>query len=120
MLKKKKESVNYLDQIPRISIPKWEVLEDGLVEVTVENKGFFNVIAQKCFHRPRTSYIKLDEYGSCVFQQIDGEKSIYEIGQILEQTHEGASNSYMSGCLHILRRFGDCIIFSFTDCSEPM
>ena len=89
MLKKKKESVNYLDQIPRISIPKWEVLEDGLVEVTVENKGFFNVIAQKCFHRPRTSYIKLDEYGSCVFQQIDGEKSIYEIGQILEQTHEG-------------------------------
>ena len=63
---------------------KWEVLEDGLVEVTVENKGFFNVIAQKCFHRPRTSYIKLDEYGSCVFQQIDGEKSIYEIGQILE------------------------------------
>ena len=65
MPKKKKESVNYLDQIPRISVPKWEVLEDGLVEVTVENKGFFNVIAQKCFHRPRTSYIKLDEYGSC-------------------------------------------------------
>ena len=45
MPKKKKESVNYLDQIPRISVPKWEVLEDGLVEVTVENKGFFNVIA---------------------------------------------------------------------------
>ena len=43
MPKKKKESVNYLDQIPRISVPKWEVLEDGLVEVTVENKGFFNV-----------------------------------------------------------------------------
>ena len=107
MPKKKKESVNYLDQIPRISVPKWEVLEDGLVEVTVENKGFFNVIAQKCFHRPRTSYIKLDEYGSCVFQQIDGEK-------------RGLPISYMSGCLHILRRFGDCIIFSFTDCSEPM
>ena len=85
MLKKKKESVNYLDQIPRISVPKWEVLEDGLVEVTVENKGFFNVIAQKCFHRPRTSYIKLDEYGSCVFQQIDGEKSIYEIGQKVKE-----------------------------------
>lgn len=75
MPKKKKESVNYLDQIPRISVPKWEVLEDGLVEVTVENKGFFNVIAQKCFHRPRTSYIKLDEYGSCVFQQIDGRRA---------------------------------------------
>ena len=107
MLKKKKESVNYLDQIPRIYIPKWEVLEDGLVEVTVENKGFFNVIAQKCFHRPRTSYIKLDEYGSCVFQQIDGEKSIYEIGQILEQTHEGASNQLyerLSAYFETLRR----------------
>ena len=80
MLKKKKESVNYLDQIPRISIPKWEVLEDGLVEVTVENKGFFNVIA---------------------------EKSIYEIGQILEQTHEGASNQLyerLSAYFETLRR----------------
>ena len=92
MPKKKKESVNYLDQIPRISVPKWEVLEDGLVEVTVENKGFFNVIAQKCFHRPRTSYIKLDEYGSCVFQ---------------EQTHEGASNQLyerLSAYFETLRR----------------
>ena len=107
MPKKKKESVNYLDQIPRISVPKWEVLEDGLVEVKVENKGFFNVIEQKCFHRPRTSYIKLDEYGSCVFQQIDGEKSIYEIGQILEQTHEGASNQLyerLSAYFETLRR----------------
>ena len=107
MPKKKKESVNYLDQIPRIAIPEWQVLEDGLVEVTVENKGFFNVIAQKCFHRPRTSYIKLDEYGSCVFQQIDGKKSIYEIGQILAKTHEGASNQLyerLSAYFETLRR----------------
>ena len=47
MLKKKKESVNYLDQIPRISIPKWEVLEDGLVEVTVEKKGVLNINEKK-------------------------------------------------------------------------
>ena len=82
MPKKKKESVNYLDQIPRISVPKWEVLEDGLVEVTVENKGF-------------------------IWKEIDGEQSIYEIGQILEQTHEGASNQLyerLSAYFETLRR----------------
>lgn len=92
MSKKKKETENYLDQIPRITLKNWEVLEDGLVEVTVENKGFFNGIAQKFFHRPKTSYIKLDLYGSCVFQQIDGKKTIYEIGQILGETHKEASD----------------------------
>lgn len=27
-----------------------------------------------------------------MWQQIDGKKTIYEIGQILEKTHKGASN----------------------------
>ena len=63
---KKKKQENYLDRIPAINDKKWEVGEDGLVEVTVENTGFYNTIAQKFFKRPRFSFIKLDEYGSCV------------------------------------------------------
>lgn len=30
---------NYIDNIPKIN-KKWETLEDGIVEVTIENKGF--------------------------------------------------------------------------------
>lgn len=88
----KKDDKNYIDKIPRINDKKWEVLEDGIVEITVENTGFYNMLAQKLFKKPRFSFIKLDKYGSCVWQQIDGKKTIYEIGQILEKSHKGASN----------------------------
>ena len=36
--------------------------------------------------------IKLDEYGSFVWQQIDGKKSIYEIGKEIGNKHNGASD----------------------------
>ena len=79
-------------QNPEINDKKWELDENGLVEVTVENTGFYNTIAQKFFKRPRYSFIKLDKYGTCVWQQIDGKKTIYEIGQILKNTHKGAAD----------------------------
>ncbi len=86
-----KKEKNYLDNIPKIN-KKWELTEQGEVEITVENKGVFHKIAQKFFKKPRYSFIKLDEYGSCVWQQIDGEKTIYEIGQILKSQHKKAAN----------------------------
>lgn len=90
--KQNKADKNYLDRIPKINDKKWEVLEDGMVEVVVENTGFYNTVAQKIFKKPRYSFIKLDEYGSYVWQQIDGKKSIFEIGKNLKNHHKGASN----------------------------
>ena len=46
---------NYIDNIPKIN-KKWETLEDGIVEVTIENKGFYNTLAQKLFKKPRYSF----------------------------------------------------------------
>ncbi len=91
-MKDRKEK-NYVDLIPAIrpDLP-WKVLEDGVVEITVEHTGFYNWIAQKFFHRPRCSYIKLEGYGSFVWKQIDGQKTIYEIGKQLEAEHTEASN----------------------------
>lgn len=86
----KKQKENYLDRVPVINDKKWNLLENGIVEVVIENKGFYNTIAQKVFHKPRFSFIKLDEYGSCVWQAIDGERNVYEIGQILKASHKGA------------------------------
>ena len=87
-----KEKKNYIDNIPKINDMKWDVSEDGIVEITVENTGFYNTIAQKIFKKPRYSFIKLDEYGSFVWQRIDDKKSIYEIGKELGNKHKGASN----------------------------
>ena len=80
-----KEKKNYIDNIPKINDMKWDVSEDGIVEITVENTGFYNTIAQKIFKKPRYSFIKLDEYGSFVWQKIDGKKSIYEIVMNIKQ-----------------------------------
>lgn len=80
---------NYIDNIPKTN-KKWSLTEDGVVELVIENTGFFNTVAQKLFKKPRHSFIKLDEYGSFVWQQMDGKKTIYEIGQALEQNHKEA------------------------------
>lgn len=84
-----KKNENYLDYIPMVN-KKWEINKDGVVELTVENKGVFNTIAQKIFKKPRFSFISLDKYGSFVWQNIDGKKSIYEIGQKLKEEHKEA------------------------------
>lgn len=87
----KKNKENFVDRVPQICADKkWTVLEDGIVEITVENKGFYNVLAQKFFSKPRYSFIKLDTYGSFVWKQIDGKRTIYEIGKILEENYEEA------------------------------
>ena len=78
--KAKVVSGNYMDKIPHISEGhEWRELDDGNVEVDMPHKGFYAKIAQKFFHKPAVSHIKLDEYGSVVWKSIDGERTIYDI-----------------------------------------
>ncbi|XVG95446.1 PqqD family protein [Eubacteriales bacterium KG127] len=81
----KKNKENYLDNIPVISGDIcWEE-KDDLVIIKQVNKGLYNKLAQKFFGRPEISNIHLDEFGSFVWKQIDGEKNIGEIGQAVSQ-----------------------------------
>lgn len=58
-MKKKK---NYLDFVPVCAAGlQWKLNEKKLVEIEVQNKGFYNWLAQKFFKRPKVSYISLDE-----------------------------------------------------------
>ena len=78
--KAKVVSGNYMDKIPHISEGhEWRELDDSNVEVDMPHKGFYAKIAQKFFHKPAVSHIKLDEYGSVVWKSIDGERTIYDI-----------------------------------------
>lgn len=84
-----KSKENYLEKIPvRKSEIKWNTDEKGNVTLEIENKGFFNFLAQKLLKKPRVSYIHLDEMGSFVWPLIDGEKDIFAIGKEVE-THFG-------------------------------
>lgn len=81
---------NYVDMVPKHSPDRpWRVRGDGMVEIDMENKGFYHWIAQKFFKKPRISHIALDKYGSVVWQSIDGKRTVYEIVQIMESEFPG-------------------------------
>ena len=79
-----KTKKNFMDFIP-VCNPEytWDADKKGIVTVHVVNKGFYNWLAQKVFKRPRVSHIKLDEYGSFVWQQMDGIRNVYEISKLV-------------------------------------
>ena len=81
MTKNKKTQRNYLENVPvRSALLAFETDEKGIVTLSIENKGFFNRVAQKLFKRPKISYVHLDEFGSFVWQNIDGVSDITAIG----------------------------------------
>lgn len=84
-MKKNKQQENYLDKVPSKNANiGFSVADDGKVTLEIENKGVFNRVFQKLFKKPKISYIHLDEFGSFVWQQIDGEKDITIIGEAVE------------------------------------
>ena len=59
------------------------LIKEAIAEM--ENKGIANRIAQKLFKKPKISYVHLDKMGSFVWSLIDGEKSIVELGEAVEE-----------------------------------
>lgn len=85
-------SGNYLERIPqRAAHIGWHADAGGKVTLEIENKGVFNRIAQRVFKKPRISYIHLDDMGSFIWLRIDGEKSIIELGEIVDKHFEAAA-----------------------------
>lgn len=86
MSKKKKISANYLEKIPERSQKlRWSTNEEGIVTLEIDNVGFFNKLAQKLLKKPPVSYIHLDKFGSFVWQLIDGEKNLLDMGESIRE-----------------------------------
>ncbi len=84
--KTRKLPANYMDLVfIKNAEIQWRVKDDGFVEVDMVNKGFFNSIAQKFFHRPRVSHIALDKYGSTLWLTLDGTATVNDL---LEKMNE--------------------------------
>ena len=105
-----KNKENYLEKIPlRASHVRWNADSDGIVTLEIDNKGFFNRMAQKFFKRPAVSYVHLDKMGSFVWPLLDGEKNIIELGkQVEEKFGEDAYPLYerLSKYCHIMESYG--------------
>ncbi len=76
----KKSEENYLEKIPKKN-PEINWTENDVITLEIENKGMMNRIFQKLFKKPEITYIHLDNLGSFIWKEIDGEKSVTEIGE---------------------------------------
>ena len=96
----KKQQENFLDYVPKHnSLFEYRDNKAGNIEVKVHNNGIFNKIAQVFAKRPKYSFIELDEFGSFIWRQMDGEKTIYEIGiAVKEHFGEKAEPLYERLC----------------------
>lgn len=80
-----KKNNNYLERIPKHSKEiVWKRDEEYIV-LQKQNKGFWNSLFQKILKKPETSLIHLDKKGSFIWENIDGKRSIYDIGQKLSE-----------------------------------
>ena len=77
---------NFLDYIPQKNkeVP-WDVDEQGIVTLHIEHRGMFAVLAQKLFGKPRISHVTLERIGSFLWQQVDGQKSIFDLAKVLHR-----------------------------------
>lgn len=84
--KKMKIDENYLERVPvRRESVEWTLGDDGMVTISIHNKGFFNKIAQIFFKKPKISYVHLEENGSFIWQSLDGERDIIKIGELVRE-----------------------------------
>ena len=91
---KSKDQRNYLDFVPmKNSDIEYQTDANGIVTLFVEWKGFYHRIAQKFFHRPRVSDIKLDAYGSFVWLSIDDTMNVHQLSKVLDARDPGMEKS---------------------------
>lgn len=75
----------YLTLVPRHPESlKWTEDKDGIVTFEIENKGILKRITQVLFFKPKVSFVHLDRFGSFVWRQINGERSITDIGVLVD------------------------------------
>lgn len=92
----KKQKPNYLDFVPSCREGlRWSENEEGIIVLEIDHKGVYNKIAQKLFRKPKVSYISLDQYGTCVWKQIDGQKTVYDIAHAVEEQFQEQRDSHL-------------------------
>ena len=85
-MKSENKQENFLEFIPVRNF-NWRISEETN-KVVVERPKFDNALLKKYllpYLKKQNFDVKLDDFGSFVWQQIDGEKNIYEIAIKLEK-----------------------------------
>lgn len=113
---------NFLEYIPvRNNEYRWEKDDKDNITIYVENKGMFNRIAQKLFKRPEVSRIHLQGIGNYVWQIIDGNMNVYELGvKVKEHYGDEAEPLYerLSKYMRMLEEYGFIVMLKDSEKSD--
>lgn len=78
----KKNKENYLDRIPmKNSDIQYQINDENHIIIIENHKGIWHRLFQCIFKKPEFTKIELDTYGSYVWEKMNGQKNIYEIGK---------------------------------------
>lgn len=84
-MKTKKNQENFLDYIPKHNaLFPYEKKENGNIEIKMLNKGLAKKITQLLFKKPKYTYVELEQFGSFIWEQIDGQRTVFEIGKLVK------------------------------------
>lgn len=84
MLNRKEE--NYLDKIPiKNAEIKYQVNENNHIIIMENHESICERFYLYLLKKPKQTKIELDLYGSYIWEKINGQKSIYEIGKELSK-----------------------------------
>jgi hypothetical protein len=79
----------YLKNIPVVKENLVFETNDQLVSiVSYQDRGIQKFLRKFKFKIPGVSKIELDKFSSFIFLQINGERNIYEIGQVLKKEYD--------------------------------
>ncbi len=105
-----REKENFLDYIPKHNVLfPYEKKENGRIEVRMRHRGLIKKFTQILLKKPKYTYVELDDFGSFVWEQMDGERSVFEIGKrVKEHFGKEAEPLYerLTKFVQILRRNG--------------
>lgn len=87
------ETEELLKRVYRIKEDLHYEVRNGIVFVITEQNAWIQRVLRKIHYKiPETSEMELDKYGSFILQQIDGKRTVREIGENLGAAIEEANN----------------------------
>ncbi|MDO5047577.1 MAG: PqqD family protein [Anaerococcus sp.] len=81
-----------IKQIPVRTTESYFDQKEKIYVLKMYHKGLNHKIAQKFFHKPKVSNIKLDDLGSLVWENIDGKNTIEDIAAIIDKKYGAAAD----------------------------
>ncbi|WP_343231635.1 PqqD family protein [Tissierella simiarum] len=83
---KNKKDENLLDYVPNKSKKVvYNKKENGLIEIIMPRDSIIERIIRKLFFTPDKYRVELDKMGTFVWEQIDGQRTIYEIAGLVQE-----------------------------------